>query len=465
MLQRVDAECLDGTQGVNPLSLSAAQELHDRCGVYTKAPLVEAMLDAVGWRADVDLTQARLLEPAAGDGAFVVAAAKRLIQSLPRDQIGKAEMLFDRIVAFELLGTEAEKARDRLYELLSMAGLSSNDALEIAKRWVRTADFLIDPPSGEFTHVVGNPPYCRWSRLPSSLRTSYEAKLNPSIAKGDIFLPFLDRAIELLRDGGILGLVCSDRWKYMAFAEEFRRQRLPQVTLLSNDPVDASQAFVRNVDTYSTALVLRRTRTEQSPALPAIVLPRTIREAGFRVRVGPALGCTPAYVLQPEDQVEQELLAAFIDGKDIREAMIEASGRRVIAMHEADGSLIDLARYPLALARLTEHRQALDKRAVVRASGRPWYAPIDRVRIQDWAEPKLLVPELAKTPRVAKDTSGSIPSHGVYAVFGPNEGDLDALLKLWRDGGLAKALEGHAPKVKGGYVRCYKRFLDALPAP
>jgi adenine-specific DNA-methyltransferase len=27
------------------------------------------------------------------------------------------------------------------------------------------------------------------------------------------------------------------------------------------------------------------------------------------------------------------------------------------------------------------------------------------------------------------------------------------------NGKLAKALDGIAPKVKGGYVRCYKRFL------
>ena len=30
------------------------------------------------------------------------------------------------------------------------------------------------------------------------------------------------------------------------------------------------------------------------------------------------------------------------------------------------------------------------------------------------------------------------------------------------DGGLARALKGSTPTVKGGYLRCYKRFLEAI---
>ena len=62
---------------------------------------------------------------------------------------------------------------------------------------------------------------------------------------------------------------------------------------------------------------------------------------------------------------------------------------------------------------------------------------------------------------MAIDRTGAIPSHGVYAIFAP-EDDIEALYEKLRDGKLAKALDGIAPKVKGGYVRCYKRFLDRV---
>src|SRR5204863_4053581 len=45
--------------------------LHRRCGVYTKPQVVCQILDAIGWRREIDLSLSCLLEPAAGDGAFV----------------------------------------------------------------------------------------------------------------------------------------------------------------------------------------------------------------------------------------------------------------------------------------------------------------------------------------------------------------------------------------------------------
>jgi len=68
---------------------------------------------------------------------------------------------------------------------------------------------------------------------------------------------------------------------------------------------------------------------------------------------------------------------------------------------------------------------------------------------------------LAKVPRLAIDRSGAIPSHGVYAIFAPQD-DVEALYEKLRDGKLARALDGIAPKVKGEYVRCYKRFLERI---
>jgi hypothetical protein len=126
-------------------------------------------------------------------------------------------------------------------------------------------------------------------------------------------------------------------------------------------------------------------------------------------------------------------------------------------MYGTDGKLVKLKRFPRLKARLRRFKKQLEKRAIV-ADGAPWFRPIDRVKAADWARPKLLVPELAKVPRLAIDRSGAIPSHGVYAIFAPND-DVEALYRKLRGGKLAKALKNIAPKVKGGYVRCYKRFL------
>ena len=74
-----------------------------------------SILDDVGWRATADLTDARLLEPAAGDGAFLVPAAKRLVASFRSRGIEPTiARLRPRITAFELHPGAASEARSRV---------------------------------------------------------------------------------------------------------------------------------------------------------------------------------------------------------------------------------------------------------------------------------------------------------------------------------------------------------------
>lgn len=444
--------------------IADVEALHQRCGVYTRSSVVRTLLDAIGWDASNDLSEARLLEPAAGDGAFVVEAASRLLASLAaRNVMPTASVLTDRIVAFEIHPGEAERGRSRIADALVAGGLSGDLADDIARQWMRTDDFLLDGLSeGGYTHVAGNPPYSRWSRIPEAMRRRYERTLPRRMTHGDLFLPFLDLGIGCLEPEGRLGFVCSDRWRNMAFAEGFRRARLPEVIVELDEPVGSDDVYERRVDVYPSLLVMRR-RTVGS-GVPPIVTERsgrTLAEAGYRVRVGPALGHTPAFVLEPDEaDVEEELLAHWVDAREIMEGRVEYRGRRVIAMHDGQGRLQDLDEFPLASDRFERHRDQLERRSIVRL-GAPWFRPIDRVVASEWHRPKLLIPELAKVPRVAFDLSGSVPSHGVYAIFAPDD-DLEELYDLLRDGGLEKGLYVHAPRVKGGYIRAYKHVLDRM---
>ena len=435
--------------------------LHRRCGVYTKPAVVRRILDAVGWRETADLSGARLLEPAAGDGAFVVEAARRLVASRRRrGGAVSAAALSGRILAFELHSRAADEARSRIRIALRELGVHPQTARACAGAWIRNADFLLAAPSRRrFTHVVGNPPYIRWSKIPAGLKAAYTDRLPPEMTGGDLFLPFLDRALERLRPGGRCGFLCSDRWRFMAFAEGFRRKWLPALDILSEDSLPAAEAFVSDVGAYPSILIASR-RPRRAPAIrrdPARN-EKTLGDLGYIVKVGPALGHTPAFVLEPhEKDVEPELLRPWISGAEITEGAIHWRGRRVIVMHCDNGALVDLERFPLLGARLRRFTDRLRRRSIVR-NGAAWYRTIDRIRARFWMRPKLLVPEIAKVPRLAIDRFGAIPSHGVYAIFAPDD-NVDALYEKLRDGGLARALEGISPKVKGGYVRCYKRFL------
>ena len=444
---------------------SAIGALHRYCGIYTAPNVVRRILDAVAWSKQYDLSRSRLLEPAAGNGEFLVEAARRLVASfrLTGKNLSIAH-LRNRILAFELHPEAANEARSRIVEVLRNLKVHHRTAEACATSWVIHSDFLLTDLTGDgFTHAVGNPPYIRWSKVPSSLKSTYEKRLPREMTGGDLFLPFLDRALEQLRPNGRCGFLCSDRWRFMAFADSFRQKWLPALDVISEDSLNASDAFTSAVDAYPNILIatkrLNRLPTDQKKQSPK---PKTLGEMGYSVRVGPALGHTPAFVLHPhEKDVEPELLYPWINGSEIAENAINWRGRRVIATYDNDGKLIDLEDFPLLASRLARFRANLRNRAIVR-NGAPWYRTIDRVFPAHWKRPKLVIPELAKIPRVAIDRSGAIPSHGVYSIFAPND-DIDALYEKLRDGKLAHALQKISPRVKGEYLRCYKRFLSAIP--
>jgi hypothetical protein len=405
-----------------------------------------------------------LLEPAAGDGAFIVEAARRLVASLKRRRIKlTAKSLLRRIVAYELHPDEAKCARERVVNVLREAGLHHQTALACARAWIIAGDFLLaDLPLDCFTHAAGNPPYVRWSKVPAKLKEQYETILPSDVTVGDLFLPFLDRTLQFLKPGGRFGFLCSDRWRFMGFAESFRQKWLPSLSIISETTLSASDAFVSDVDSYPTILIaVRRRNKKTKPRVRLRHRKKTLTELGCIVKVGPALGHTAAFVLEAdEDDVEAELLRPWIEASDIRNGFIKRRGRRVVTMYDKDGKLINPKNYPLLMARLKRFTKQLQKRSIVK-SGAKWFRTIDRVIANDWKRPKLLIPELAKVPRVTIDRSGAIPSHGVYAIFAPDD-DVEGIYEKLRDGKLAKALNRIAPKVKGGYVRCYKRFLSKI---
>ncbi|MEW6393763.1 MAG: hypothetical protein AB1582_04330 [Pseudomonadota bacterium] len=445
-----------------PPAPSEVQQLHARCGVYTKPEIVAQILDAVGWTQNSKLFDARLLEPAAGNGAFVVEAAKRLVRACRRYNVHpRFSKLRNCITSFELHRTEATRARRNIVAALVELDVHPTSAKALAKAWITHGDFLLsNNASVGYTHVVGNPPYVRWSKIPTKLRAAYAKALPRAMIGGDLFLPFLDSALEQLLLGGRCGFLCSDRWRFMAFAESFRKKWLPRLEITSETSLLSSNAFLDNVDIYPSILIAKR-RRPKAPSKPPALIRRTLSDRGYVVKVGPALGHTPAFVLgADEHDVEEDLLRPWIAASEIQDGKLVWQGRRVATMHQSDGSLVDLKQFPRLRSRLNRFKEPLKARSIV-LNGAPWYRPIDNLTADAWQRPKILIPELAKVPRLAIDLTGAIPSHGVYAIFAPDD-KIDNLYERLEGGQLATALKDIAPTVKGGFVRCYKRFLDMI---
>lgn len=458
----------------------ATEQLHAKCGIYTRTAAAEKLLDWVHWRSDKDLSRSRLLEPSCGNGAILVPAVQRLCESLTQHgtQLTKGALL-PRLVAFEIHPGEAHKARSAVVEVLSRFGLSNSDAATISRAWIKTSDFLLTPVGNEtFTHVVANPPYIRWSSLPRIVARKYASMLPSHVARGDLSLAFLDRILAWSAIGATIGLLSSDRWLYSAYAETFRAASSASFVLERHEEADSTTVFNERVYAYPGLFLLRRvnasshggseySRPNSASSLYLRWAARfsTLGSSGCAIKVGPALGCDKAFLLDSTsiDNVEAARRFPYVGPQDLRGDQISWAGRHVISVHD-DSRLIELGSHPRTASHLRAFREQLSRRSCVRATPKAWFRTINRVALRDWEGVKLLVPELSRRVRVAIDRNGMIPSHGMYAIF-PGEWPPDVLRAVLASGVLGATLNAIAPRVNGGYIRCYKKFLMRVPIP
>jgi adenine-specific DNA-methyltransferase len=158
-----------------------------RGGFYTPAPLVDLCLARVAELASGDAL--RVLEPSAGDGAF--------LRGLARSPLRAA---LTGVVAIEPMEIEAEKAR----RALAAGGLPGTVLAESAVVWAAGT-------GEEFDAVVGNPPFVRYQFVARRDREATDAlggRLGVRLAGvGNLWIGVLLGALSRLRDGGAFALV------------------------------------------------------------------------------------------------------------------------------------------------------------------------------------------------------------------------------------------------------------------
>lgn len=172
----------------------AAVQSKLRGGYYTPAPIA-AFLSR--W-ALADGARA-ILEPSAGDGAFVEAVAQRLG---PLEQID----------AIELHEDEAAKIRGRV----QAANVFTGDVFT----WYSPAR------DGTYDAVVGNPPFIRYQTFPEAHRAAGFALMHLEGLRPNrltnAWVPFVVLATRALRPGGRLAMVVPAELLQVTYASELR---------------------------------------------------------------------------------------------------------------------------------------------------------------------------------------------------------------------------------------------------
>lgn len=175
--------------------MTPSEQAKLRGGYYTPAPIADFVAE---WA--IDSADAVVLEPSAGDGSFVRAAASRLVGG--------------RVDAVELFQSEAA----RIVEAdLDGVSVTNSDAFG----W-----YDPDVRDGTYDAVVGNPPFIRYQTFPEEHRTPgfalmHSEGLSPNRLT-NAWVPFVVLATRALRPGGRIGMVLPAELLQVSYAAELR---------------------------------------------------------------------------------------------------------------------------------------------------------------------------------------------------------------------------------------------------
>ncbi|MGO9375633.1 MAG: Eco57I restriction-modification methylase domain-containing protein [Syntrophobacteraceae bacterium] len=511
-----------------PSKVSAAVEalatqggIEARGAIFTRVEVVDFILDLIGYTEDQPLYQRRLLEPSCGAGDFLLPVVDRLLGSwqAAKNKESIVDGLSGALRAVELHRGTFAATRRAVIERVKHEGIAAGSAAALADRWLMQGDFLLKPPEGYFDFIVGNPPYVRQELIPAPLLAEYRRQYPTMYDRADLYIPFIERSLLMLAEGGSLGFICADRWmknRYggplrnlvsekfhlkiyvnMVDTPAFHKEVIayPAITIISRKKPGATRVAHRpSIDRATLARLAEELRANKLPIESRAVreMPRvtngtepwllespdqmalirrleqrypTLEGAACKVGIGVATGADKAFIGDFEAlDVEPDRKLPLVTTRDILSGEVRWRGQGVINPFTNDGPLVDLRNYP-RLRRYLEARKAIIAgRHCAQKAPSNWYRTIDRITPSIAKKQKLLIPDIKGEAHIVFEPGKLYPHHNLYYVTS-EAWDLRALQAVLLSGVTRLFVATYSTKMHGGFLRFQAQYLRRIRLP
>jgi hypothetical protein len=385
------------------------------------------------------------------------------------------------------------------------------DVLKTAVDWrVAFADVF---ERGGFDVVVANPPYVRQELIKvqkPQLRGIYGTLYSGT---ADLYVYFYYRALQLLRAGGMLVFISSNKWFRAAYGSKLREllathAAIYSITDFADLPVFESATaypmiFIAQLAgsphaaRYTEVPSLRRpypdvhaltleygfdlppeaidganwrlTRTETINRLERMRAGTTPlgEYVGGRIYYGVKTGFNKAFVIDgatrdaliAADPASTEIIKPFIVGRDIRRWVVNYKDRWLIYSPWN----LEVARYPAIRAHLEQWRKELSSRPECAEGRYNWWcmARYGAEYAHEFEVPKIVYQEIATYQSFAFDISGAYANNKVFII--PT--DELFLLAVLNSQAAWLLLDQICSKLNGGAFALQSIYLSDMPIP
>lgn len=240
------------------------------------------------WEAyrDQVLEKTRVIDPACGSGAFLIAAFDYLMQQYERvdrelNALGCQQkdgnlLEFDRTIlsnnlyGVDLLPESAEITKLSLWLKTAQAGktltylddnikagnsiVADSNVADTAFDW--QAEFPQIFAEGGFDVVIGNPPYVRQELL-SPIKPYLQANYESYNGVADLYTYFYELGLKILKRGGVLSYIVTNKWLRSGYGEPLRKFFASQGLL--EQIIDFGHAPIfEDADTFPCIVTVRK---------------------------------------------------------------------------------------------------------------------------------------------------------------------------------------------------------------
>ncbi|MCY3980075.1 MAG: Eco57I restriction-modification methylase domain-containing protein [Chloroflexi bacterium] len=382
--------------------------------------------------------------------------------------------------------------------------------------WAGKSGFGAIMAAGGFDAVIGNPPYVRMEEfkdIKPYLRSNYAVHAD----RMDLYGYFIEREHELLRDGGLFGMIVSNKFIKARYGKKLRNYIADKANL--KEIFDLAGLPVFSGATVRTVIILSTKGTEQGsvryvPVMPvedfeavsnssrklsmigdelsysirheqiagdnwSFAPPRTYKLlnrlqetnqslvdfiAPLPVCRGVVSGLTDAYVIDDttrrniiENNPEaKEIIKPLLNGRDIRKYQINYNNRFLLYTYHG----VDIASFPAIEKHLSHFRERLERRA----TKQEWYElQQPQFRFAEYMDnPKIIFPDIGTTTRFALDTTGYYGTNTTYFLPVADKyllGVLNSQLAQFYFEQVCAGLEGTGDT----YLRFFGQYLSGFP--
>lgn len=459
--------------------------------VFTSPDIVKYMLDLSEYTSNRDLSSITVIEPSCGEGEFVLEIISRLSQSAEKYKFSLNEAIKRCLVCFDIDKVKIEKCIHKIHTF--------NPTIELGEDIFRHEDFLLaDVKKADL--IIGNPPYVRQEQIPECKKEIYRHLFFTFKHRADLYIPFFEKSLSLLRPNGKHCFICSNRWLKNQYGYNLRNMISSSFDLQVIVNLEKVNPFQEEVIAYPAISLIANKPAGNSfkyidiESLNSLILPHefdgehkmphngdwsdtfnvvsnhlkltSIEDLGFKIGIGVATGADKIFIGQHLiESVEKELLLPILTSRDLRNNNLKWGGNYLFNPFDEDGNLIDLSMYPKAYAYLELHKERLQSRHVSQKNPSYWYRTIDKVYKHLLSQPKILLPDISANNQIMIDAGHFYPHHNLYYITGGDIDNLKILSAFLMSDFVVSQLSRLTNNMNGGYPRWQSQYIKKLKVP